>query len=61
MSTVLETIDARAHDCTVLGISLITNMHDGAPTTSEDVMRAAGRVAQKFAAMLTTVVAELPE
>ncbi len=61
MSTVLETIDARAHDCAVLGISLIANVHDGTPTTSEDVLRKAGRAAQKFAAMLTTIVAVLPE
>jgi purine-nucleoside phosphorylase len=60
MSTVLETIDARARGCSVLGISLITNVHDGAPTTSEEVMVEADRAAQKFAAMLTTVVAELP-
>ncbi len=60
MSTVLETIDARAHGCNVLGISLITNVHDGAPTTSEEVMTEADRAAKKFAAMLTTIVAELP-
>jgi purine-nucleoside phosphorylase len=60
MSTVLETIDARAHGCKVLGISLITNVHDGAPTTSEEVMSEAGRASKAFAAMLATVVAELP-
>jgi purine-nucleoside phosphorylase len=60
MSTVLETIDARAHGCTVLGISLITNVHDGAPTTSDEVMVEADRAATKFAAMLATIVTELP-
>jgi purine-nucleoside phosphorylase len=60
MSTVLETIDARAHARRVLGISLITNVHDGKPTTSEEVMVEADRAAQKFAAMLTTIVTELP-
>jgi purine-nucleoside phosphorylase len=60
MSTVLETIAARARGCAVLGVSLITNVHDGAPTTSGEVMTEAGRAANKFAAMLATVVAELP-
>ncbi len=60
MSTVLETIDARAHGCPVLGISLITNVHDGAPTTSDEVIHEGRRAAAKFAALLTTVVAELP-
>jgi purine-nucleoside phosphorylase len=60
MSTVLETIDARARGRNVLGLSLITNVHDGAPTTSEEVMVEADRAAKAFAAMLRTVVAELP-
>ena len=60
MSTVLEVIDARAHGCTVLGISLITNVHDGAPTTSEEVIAEAGRASEAFAHMLATVVTELP-
>jgi purine-nucleoside phosphorylase len=60
MSTVLETSEARAHGCAVLGISLITNVHDGAPTTSEEVMVEAARAAKAFAAMLATIVAELP-
>jgi len=60
MSTVLETIDARARGRSVLGLSLITNVHDGAPTTSEEVMVEADRAAKAFAAMLTTVVTELP-
>ncbi len=60
MSTVLETIYARSYGVTVLGISLITNVHDGAPTTSDEVMVEADRAAGKFAAMLTTVVTELP-
>jgi purine-nucleoside phosphorylase len=60
MSTVLETIDARARGRSVLGLSLITNVHDGAPTTSEEVMVEADRAAKAFAAMLATVVTELP-
>jgi purine-nucleoside phosphorylase len=60
MSTVLETIAARAHGCSVLGASLITNVHDGAPTSSDEVMVEADRAAHAFAAMLTDVVAELP-
>jgi purine-nucleoside phosphorylase len=60
MSTVLETIAARARGCRVLGLSLITNVHDGAPTTSGEVMIEADRAAKRFAAMLATVVAELP-
>jgi purine-nucleoside phosphorylase len=59
MSTVLETIYARSYGVNVLGISLITNVHDGAPTTSEEVMFEADRAAAKFATMLTTVVTEL--
>jgi purine-nucleoside phosphorylase len=60
MSTVLETIDARARGRNVLGLSLITHVHDGAATTSEEVMVEADRAAKAFAAMLATVVAELP-
>jgi purine-nucleoside phosphorylase len=59
MSTVLETIYARSYGVRVLGISLITNVHDGAPTTSEEVMFEADRASAKFATMLTTVVTEL--
>jgi len=60
MSTVLETIAVRARGHSVLGLSLITNVHDGAPTTSAEVMFEADRSAEKFATMLTTIVAELP-
>jgi hypothetical protein len=34
-------------------------VHDGAPTTSEEVMIEADRATGRFATMLTTVVTEL--
>jgi purine-nucleoside phosphorylase len=60
MSTVLETIAARARGVTVFGASLITNVHDGAPTNSDEVNAEGDRAAPAFAGMLTDVVAELP-
>jgi purine-nucleoside phosphorylase len=60
MSTVLETIVARARGVAVLGASLITNVHDGTPTNSDEVNEAGDRAAPAFAAMLADVVAELP-
>jgi len=60
MSTVLETCAARACGVDVLGMSLITNVHNGTPTTSDEVMREAARSAAAFAALLAGVVAELP-
>jgi purine-nucleoside phosphorylase len=60
MSTVLETCAARACGIDVLGMSLITNVHSGAPTTADEVMREAARSAAAFAAMLAGIVTELP-
>ena len=60
MSTVLETIAARAHGVTVFGASLITNVHDGQPTNSDEVNEEGDRAAPAFAGMLTGIIAELP-
>ena len=60
MSTVLETIAARARGVAVFGASLITNVHDGAPTNSDEVNEEGDRAAPAFAAMLTDVINELP-
>ena len=60
MSTVLETIEARAHGCDVLGVSLITNVHDGAPVSPSDVVAQAERRADDFARFITGVVEALP-
>jgi purine-nucleoside phosphorylase len=60
MSTVLETIAARARGVRVFAASLITNVHDGQPTNSDEVNEEGDRAAPAFAAMLTDVVAELP-
>jgi purine-nucleoside phosphorylase len=60
MSTVLETIMARARGVTVFGASLITNVHDGQPTNSDEVNEEGDRAAPAFAGMLTDIVAELP-
>ncbi len=60
MSTVLETIAARARGVSVFGASLITNVHDGAPTDSDEVNVEGERAAPAFAAMLIDLIAELP-
>jgi purine-nucleoside phosphorylase len=60
MSTVLETIAARARGVTVFGASLITNVHDGAPTDSDEVNEVGDRAAPAFAAMLIDLITELP-
>jgi purine-nucleoside phosphorylase len=60
MSTVLETIAARARGVAVFGASLITNVHDGQPTNSDEVNEEGGRAAPSFAGMITDIVAELP-
>ena len=56
MSTVLETIAARSRGVKVLGISLITNVHDGAPTSASEVVVAADRASANLAAFLEDVV-----
>ena len=60
MSTVLETIAARARGVDVVAASLITNVHDGAPTSSDEVMVEADRAAKAMAGFLTDTVAALP-
>jgi purine-nucleoside phosphorylase len=59
MSTVLETIVARALGCAVVGFSLITNVHNGAKTSHLDVLAAAERGAASVARLIEGIVANL--
>jgi len=60
MSTVLETIAARALGREVVGLSLITNVHGaGATTTHEEVILAAERSAEDVARLVEGIVANL--
>ena len=60
MSTVLETIAARALGRDVVGFSLITNVHGtGAPTSHEEVLDAAIRSAGDVAKLVEGIVANL--
>ena len=60
MSTVLETIAARALGCTVVGFSLITNVHGiGAATSHEEVLEASARSADNVARMIEGIVANV--
>jgi purine-nucleoside phosphorylase len=60
MSTVLETIAARALGCTVVGFSLITNVHGfGAATSHEEVLAASARSAENVARMIEGIVANV--
>jgi purine-nucleoside phosphorylase len=60
MSTVLETIAARALGRNVVGFSLITNVHgSGASTSHEEVLEAAGRSAENVARLVEGIVANL--
>jgi purine-nucleoside phosphorylase len=60
MSTVLETIAARALGRSVVGFSLITNVHGaGAPTSHEEVLAAARHGAEDVARMIEGIVANL--
>ena len=60
MSTVLETIAARALGRDVVGFSLITNVHgSGAPTTHEEVLDAAARGAENVGRLVEGVVASI--
>jgi purine-nucleoside phosphorylase len=60
MSTVLETIAARALGREVVGFSLITNVHGtGAPTSHEEVLDAAVRSAGDVARLVEGIVANL--
>jgi purine-nucleoside phosphorylase len=59
MSTVLETIAARALGCQVVAFSLITNVHDGAKTSHAEVLTAAARGAASVARLIEGIVANL--
>lgn len=60
MSTVLETIAARALGRDVVGFSLITNVHgNGAPTSHEEVLEASKRSADNVSRMIEGIVANL--
>jgi purine-nucleoside phosphorylase len=58
MSTVLETIMARAVGLRVLGLSCITNLAAGlgGPISHEDVSRVAARVGERFATLVRGIV-----
>jgi purine-nucleoside phosphorylase len=60
MSTVLETIAARALGRDVVGFSLITNVHgNGAPTSHEEVLETSQRSAENVARMIEGIVANI--
>jgi purine-nucleoside phosphorylase len=60
MSTVLETIAARALGMTVVGFSLITNVHlTGQATSHADVLEASQRGAHDVARLIEGIVANL--
>ena len=59
MSTVLETIAARALGCQVVAFSLITNVHNGRTTSHVDVLAAAARGAESVARLIEGIVANL--
>ena len=60
MSTVLETIAARALGRDVVGFSLITNVHgSGAATSHEEVLEASARSAESVGRMIEGIVANL--
>jgi purine-nucleoside phosphorylase len=60
MSTVLETIAARALGRDVVGFSLITNVHGaGLPTSHEEVLETSQRSAESVARMIEGIVANL--
>ena len=59
MSTVLETIAARALGCDVAAFSLITNILNGAPTTHEEVLAVSKRGSENVAKLIEGIVANL--
>jgi purine-nucleoside phosphorylase len=59
MSTVLETIVARALSCQVVAFSLVTNVHNGGKTSHVDVLSAAARGAESVALLIEGIVANL--
>ena len=56
MSTVLETITARARGLEVFGVSLITNVVATSQTSHTDVTTAAGHAAPRLSALLDSMV-----
>jgi purine-nucleoside phosphorylase len=58
MSTVLETIAARAEGCEVLGISLVTNLAAGLgePLNHEEVLAAGRASASRMGSLLAQVI-----
>jgi purine-nucleoside phosphorylase len=62
MSTALETIEARAQGCEVLGISLVTNLAagiSGEPLTHEEVLAAGQAAAAGLGGLLAQVIGTL--
>jgi purine-nucleoside phosphorylase len=62
MSTVLETIAARAEGCEVLGVSLVTNLAagiTGAPLDHAEVLAAGAAAATRMGELLARVIAQL--
>jgi purine-nucleoside phosphorylase len=59
MSTVLETITARALGLDVVAFSLITNVHNGGKTSHEDVLAASARGADNVARLIEGLVANV--
>ena len=61
MSTVLETIAARAEGCEVLGLSLVTNLAAGLgdPLDHEEVLAAGRASAQRMGTLLAQVIPQL--
>jgi purine-nucleoside phosphorylase len=59
MSTVLETIAARALGASVVGFSLITNVHDGSKTSHEEVLTVSARGAEALGRLIEGMVANV--
>jgi purine-nucleoside phosphorylase len=59
MSTVLEAIAARALGASVIGFSLITNVHDGGKTSHEEVLAASSRGAESIGRLIEGIVANV--
>jgi purine-nucleoside phosphorylase len=59
MSTVLEAIAARAIGASVIGFSLITNVHDGSKTSHEEVLAASARGAESIGRLIEGIVANV--
>jgi len=59
MSTVLETIAARALGCEVVAFSLITTVHNGTKTSHADVLAASARGADNVARLIEGIIANV--